>query len=122
MADKFEPDSQRAMKKFPGMRMTRAMAMDRVTHMFKTDRAAAIKYLNGIMKQGSSSGGFNSAEKKIADKWYDSNVKKSNLSKNVNERVANARASSKTVSGGAGMMVQPDVTSKSGRKSLLKKE
>jgi hypothetical protein len=120
MADKFEPDSQRAMKKFPGMRMTRAMAMDRVTHMFKTDRAAAIKYLNGLMSKGADSGGFNGAEKKIADKWYDS--KKSGLSKNVNERVANARASSKTVSGGAGMMVQPDVTSKSGRKSLLKKE
>jgi hypothetical protein len=74
MADKFEPDSQRAQKKFPQMRLTRAMAMDRIDYLFKTDRAAAIKSLKSLLNKGGSSGGFNSAETKVANKWYSSKV------------------------------------------------
>jgi len=42
----------------------------------------------------------------------------------LQKRQVRSRSSSggRRVSGGAGMMIQPDVTSKSGRKSLLKKE
>jgi len=74
MADKFEPDSQRAQKKFPEMRMTRAMAMDRIDHMFKTNRTAAIKALNNLLNKGGSSGGFNTSETKAANKWHSSKV------------------------------------------------
>ena len=118
MADKFEPDSQRAQKKFPDMRLTRAMAMDRITHMFKTDRAAAIKSLNNLLDKGASSGGFNSVERKVANKWYDSKVK--GLSKNVGERVAKARASAKPAGGGS--MMTPDDVVRRGRRSLFKQE
>jgi hypothetical protein len=72
MADQFKPDMDRAMKKFPDMRMTRAMAMDRITHIFKTDKTAAIKALNSLIAKGAESGGFNPAEKKAANKWYNS--------------------------------------------------
>jgi len=74
MASDFEPDSQRAQRKFPEMRMTRAMAMDRIDHMFKTNRTAAIKALNNLLNKGGSSGGFNTAETKVANKWYRSKV------------------------------------------------
>lgn len=73
MAD-FKPDSERAQKKFPNMRMTRAMVMDRIDHSFrmggKSGRTEAINKFNSVSSKGSQSGGFNTAEMKIARAWF----------------------------------------------------
>ena len=108
MSDTFQPNSERAQKKFPQMRLTRAMAMDRIDHTFKSNSKAAIKSLNALFKKGSQSGGFNSAETKAANKWY-----KSKLSGKVVVKGAKL-----TGRGGGGSMKMPqEYTSR----SLLKK-
>ena len=102
MSDTFQPNSERAQKKFPQMRLTRAMAMDRIDHTFKSNSNAAIKSLNALFKKGSQSGGFNSAETKAANKWYKSKVGGAKL----------------TGRGGGGSIQMPQEYSK---RSLLKK-
>jgi hypothetical protein len=70
----FKPNGERAQKKFPGMRLTRAMAMDRIDHSFRTGGASgrtdAINKFNSRFNKGSQSGGFNNAEMKLANAWY----------------------------------------------------
>lgn len=147
MAEEFKPDMQRALKKFPEMRTTRAMAMDRIDHMFKTNRTAALKGLNNLINKGSQSGGFNDKEEKIANKWYKSKFP-DRLPKDVNERkrlvmedarkkmdrvaqnketaqvrekVSRMRANAQAKAGGGGMMTPDDVVRR-GRRSLFKQE
>lgn len=106
-------DVERAKKMFPEMRDTRALKMLRIHETAKTDRTAAIKQFNSLMDKGSASGGLNPVETKAANKWY----------KDLRSKLkAKSAGGGGRVSGGAGMMIQPDVTSKGKNKTLLKKE
>jgi len=119
MAD-FEPDSQRAKKKFPDLRMTRAMAMDRIDHMFKqggNSREAAIKKFNTMLGQGSQSGGFTASEERAAKSWYKSKMKpdsKARMSE-VKAKASEAARSRSRGAGGGGM----NLASRGRSRSLL---
>jgi len=72
-----ELTSEKARKKFPNMRLTRAMELIRIDDLSKTDRPAAIKRLDALFSKGSQSGGLNDAEAKTANKFYKNLQKKS---------------------------------------------
>tara|TARA_R110002020_G_C15830851_1_gene734160 strand:+ start:209 stop:565 length:357 start_codon:yes stop_codon:yes gene_type:complete len=98
MAD-FKPNSTRAQKKFPGMRINRAMTMDRIDHLFRTGgvsgRTNAINKLNSVSSKGSQSGGFNNAEMKLANAWYKKQI-----------AILKAKTKAKTSGKGAGGSVR----------------
>ena len=75
-----ELTSEKARKKFPNMRLTRAMELVRIDDLSKTDRPAAIKRLNALFSKGSQSGGLNDAETKTANQFYKNLQKKSKAS------------------------------------------
>ena len=103
----FQPDSSRAQKKFPELRMTRAMAMDRIDYMFKQGgdaRKAAIKKFNTMMGQGSQSGGFTPSEERAAKSWYKSKMKPDSKTRMSEVKAkASEAARSRGGSGGGGM-------------------
>lgn len=102
MAD-FKPNSTRAQKKFPGMRINRAMTMDRIDHLFRTGgvsgRTNAINKLNSVSSKGSQSGGFNNAEMKLANAWYKKQIA-------TLKAKAKTKSKSKTSGKGAGGSVR----------------